>query len=886
MNSKQLNIFKKSVQKIDFTLDNSCELLKMYTPIQCRQLIARLLLDYGKIDDISIILKHMHINPDHIPDKEQVDSLFMAIKSLLHDVIKINEYHRTSDIIDEVSFKKWFPKCNNILPLTWINVNRDYIYNSHGLRILINRYLRPNEPIQFCMLRMAKLLFGTDWDDFDRDEQYGGWFMFYTLLSCGFVHISSVLADADQADPTIISGEACRLVVATKNYDREFIKQMEEVSKMISLGVGVGMGASTIPRVGTKENGKIHGGFRNVVKKLDSCNQLSIYERKPKIALYISIHNDTIFDVFDLRTPTKEHIENVFFGVMINDYYMYCLRNKYMWYLFPGNVTLNGKYLSDFSGAEYVTMYKKFVDAKLYTRKIMATDLMELLLNSIAESGSPYVIWDDVVNRYNNHMHLGKIKTLNLCAEITNYASYEETSSCTLISLNFAMFSDFQSVQTSLFEYLRHVDPVFNDLYWNIIDFYNQTDLLYLEQMKFSYMLGYMGTWMLNMFMGKDRKQRELGISPMGIYDMAVMTNSEPEKLIGPVSDTMYLGAIQSSCKYSHDYNVICNRYMGSPFSMGRPQWMLRNKQTYIKWPKVVFSNMRAGMANSMLTAQAPTATTAMLCGVTDSVTLPLSILMSKESENGRNAVITYGILNHILCNSDHKFNLKNDISLQVELYAKSAPFIDQSQSTIFHIDLTKQNIFNLLKATYLAELKTAIYYIIPKPINPTLNIIRSTVELAEHYATKFQKNINQIKNIEDDKGLNNTCNNYNNTNDSEINTTVESLAATDDDDDDDALYSKIITSVAMASVEKRINHISINANNKTSLPIAIVNNNTNNKSSNDIDNYDDDDDFYYKRNYIDNVGNTENCTISNNNIPTTSTTICNINTHCDTCAL
>jgi len=722
----------------------------MKTPYQLKLKFAQIYNSCGGDKNCNIV--DIAYNLDFIQEIDVYDGKSMEKRQLLEhtiqmlysDVVDIYEYRKVCDEIDPDSFKKWFPDYPLEL-LHWLDDDRDFIYNSHGLRLLKNRYLRKNEPIQYCMLRIARLF--VDCNDITNisTSEYHYWILYYHLLSCGFMQVSSILADSENADETIIRGEACRLVVATKDYGREFIKQMESICTMISLGVGVGLDVSTVPLNGQKKNGHIHGGFFAVTKKLDSCNYLSIYERKPKIALYLSIHNDSIYEAFDLRHPAKEHVENVFFGVMINDYFMKCLRKNQPWYLFPGNVTLNGQNLSDFKNEEYEIMYKRFVAAKLYTKATTAQELMDRLLTSLCESGSPYVIWDDIVNRYSNHSHLGKIKTLNLCAEITNYSSPKESSSCTLLSMNCGMFKDFPLISEAIYSYLQKVDTVFDK---HIASYDNA------EECKFTYMLGYMGTRALNDFMGKDRKNREIGINPMGVYDMAIINDKNPIDIVGEISEAMYLGCIRASCEYFQQYNVKCNRFDGSHFNDGVPQWMLRDTTTHIEWPEYVYKMMRNGMANSMLTSQAPTATTSMLCGVTESVMIPLNIITSKESENGRNALISYGIMHFILNRCNETFILDDDIDTQIAMYAKSAPFIDQSQSTMFSIELnknTKQTLFDLLKKTYFAELKTAIYYIMPKSLNPTLSIIRSTTEMhQEHYKQK-SNDTNRNVNITDD---------------------------------------------------------------------------------------------------------------------------------------
>nr|WAQ80055.1 RR1 protein [Oryctes rhinoceros nudivirus] len=660
-----------------------------------------------------------------------------ALNLLKFDLSTIHKYRDSeSDPVNGETFRKWFPNIGNadIDVLSWLDTDRDFIYSSHGMRLLKNRYLLPAEPIQYCMLRIAKLFSrrnssnnsssSSDGNSID-DINFQLWRLMYDVLSCGYMHTSSILADADNADKNIVPGEACRLLVCNPDYDRAFVNQINEICNLISLGVGVGMSASTVPLHGYAVNGKIRGGFKSFARKLDSCNYLSIYERKPKIAIYIEMHNDTIYEAFELRNPLTNHLENVFVGIMVPDYFIECYENDEDWYLFPGDAKLDGRTLCEFTGDEYKRMYKRFVEANLYTNKVSSSALMDDLVTCISETGSPYVVWSDNVNRFSNHKHLGKIKTLNLCAEIANYASVGKSSSCTLMSVNFAMYREFPDVLDRVYAFVEEhseFDAGYNGFHRAASEFQHAT------MSKYAYAMGFVATWALNMFMGVTRKQRELGVSPLGAYDMAIMDGVDPVKVIAELSEAMYKGCIYSSCKFARMYDVECAYYKGSPFSEGIPQWLLRDERKIITtdWTKTC-ELMRTKMANSQLTAQAPTATTSMLVGEAESVTIPMSIVMARESENGRNDLICYGLLYKLLMEPAEPLHLDNDIDRQLLMYARSAPFIDQSQSTMFSIVLSRQNILNLIMDTYYLKLKTAIYYTLPKQINNTLTIVRQT---------------------------------------------------------------------------------------------------------------------------------------------------------------
>ena len=60
---------------------------------------------------------------------------------------------------------------------------------------------------------------------------------------------------------------------------------------------------------------------------------------------------------------------------------------------------------------------------------------MEKILETQMETGLPYIGFKDNVNRKTNHNNLGTIKCSNLCIEICEFSSPDETAVCNLASI-------------------------------------------------------------------------------------------------------------------------------------------------------------------------------------------------------------------------------------------------------------------------------------------------------------------------------------------------------------------------------------------------------------------------------------------------------------------
>ena len=599
-----------------------------------------------------------------------------------------------------------------------IDQNRDFIYTAAGVKLLENRYMFIDEPIQLCMIRLALIL--TEHCPTLLKSAYD-------MISCGMIQVSSAVAATEHflkennnnsATSAVYPGEACRLMVAKDGYSYELVRQIEKVCTLISMGVGVGYGVSNLPLYGKKDRGFVRSGFNSLIKRLNACNFVTLHERKPKVALYLHVHNDTLFEALNVKVPSKIPVDNVFIGLMIPDYFMECVKKDEAWYLFSGDIEVDGARLSDYYGNEYRVEYEKWVRKKLYTQRYNAREIMDRILESLIQSGSPYIIWLDALNEYNNQKAFGTLKTLNLCAEITNYTDSELDSSCTLLSCNMAMYKDFPRV--------------LHDLYFTLcrdmgVDYRCEDFGEYADVARYAYMLGYLGTRFLNSLLGKERKRREIGLNPLGVYDMALMTMNDdhlsPQKICAIVCESLYKGAIQSSCDLYQKIGIKCVMYDMSKFASGVPQWMLRGVQPVSDWSSLL-PRMTQGMSNSMLTAQAPTATTSMLVGVTESVSLPISAFVAKESDNGRDKFITYGLM-YRCAYKKTLLPVKNDIDSQLAMYKDSLPYVDHSQSAMFTISLDEQQIFDLIVKTYKARMKTGIYYLLFKQEHPTLDGIK-----------------------------------------------------------------------------------------------------------------------------------------------------------------
>ncbi|WP_245575493.1 class 1b ribonucleoside-diphosphate reductase subunit alpha [Gulosibacter molinativorax] len=183
------------------------------------------------------------------------------------------------------------------------------------------------------------------------------------------------------------------------------------------------------------------------------ANQLGA--RQGAGAVYLNAHHPDIMRFLDTKRENadeKIRIKTLSLGVVIPDITFELAKNKQPMYLFsPYDVErVYGKPFGDISVSE---KYHEMVDdARIRKTKIDAREFFQTLAEIQFESGYPYIMYEDTVNRANPIE--GRINMSNLCSEILQVnspstynadLSYDEIGddiSCNLGSMNIALAMD------------------------------------------------------------------------------------------------------------------------------------------------------------------------------------------------------------------------------------------------------------------------------------------------------------------------------------------------------------------------------------------------------------------------------------------------------------
>ncbi|EIC84360.1 ribonucleotide-diphosphate reductase subunit alpha [Serratia sp. M24T3] len=224
-------------------------------------------------------------------------------------------------------------------------------------------------------------------------------------------------------------------------------------------GGGVAFMLTNIREVGApiKRIENQSSGVIPIMKMLEDAfsyaNQLGA--RQGAGAVYLNAHHPDILRFLDTKRENadeKIRIKTLSLGVVIPDITFELAKNNEDMYLFsPYHVEkVYGKPMSEISISE---KYREMVnDKRIHKTKINAREFFQVLAEIQFESGYPYMMFEDTVNRANPIK--GRINMSNLCSEIlqvnsaTVYGedlSYQQVGkdiSCNLGSLNIAAAMD------------------------------------------------------------------------------------------------------------------------------------------------------------------------------------------------------------------------------------------------------------------------------------------------------------------------------------------------------------------------------------------------------------------------------------------------------------
>lgn len=327
----------------------------------------------------------------------------------------------------------------SVVPSIQIDRSRDALLTDFGKKTLEDRYLLAGESYQDMFARVATA-FSDNADHAQRVYDYMSklWFMPATpVLSNG---------GADRGLPI-----SCFLNAVGDSLDGIQSVWNENVS-LASNGGGIGTYWGGVRSIGEKVKGAGQtSGIIPFIRVMDSLT-LAISQgslRRGSAAVYLDIHHPEIEEFLEIRKPSGDFNRkslNLHHGISITDEFMHAVRD--------------GKPFGLRSPKNNEVL--KTVDARTLWQKILEIRL---------QTGEPYLIFSDTVNRQmpQHQKDLGlKVKQSNLCAEIMlhtgrDHLGVDRTAVCCLSSVNAETFLEWREEPQFVEDVMRFLDNVLED---------------------------------------------------------------------------------------------------------------------------------------------------------------------------------------------------------------------------------------------------------------------------------------------------------------------------------------------------------------------------------------------------------------------------------------
>ena len=321
-----------------------------------------------------------------------------------------------------------------------VDRTRDALLTDFGRATLGDRYTMPGESFQDVFARVASY-YGDDPGHAQRIYDY--------ISRLWFMPATPVLSNGGTKRGLPIS---CFLNEASDSLDG-IVDLWNENVWLASRGGGIGSYWGNLRSIGEKVglNGKTSGVIP-FIRVMDSLT-LAISQgslRRGSAAVYLPVSHPEIEEFVELRRPTggdpNRKALNLHHGILVPDAFMRAVESDDAWAL-----------TSPKDGS--------------IIRRIQARALWIRILTARIETGEPYLIFSDQVNRAmpTHHKLMGlEVKTSNLCSEITlptgiDQHGKQRTAVCCLSSLNLEAWMEWKDHKLFIEDVMRFLDNVLQD---------------------------------------------------------------------------------------------------------------------------------------------------------------------------------------------------------------------------------------------------------------------------------------------------------------------------------------------------------------------------------------------------------------------------------------
>lgn len=416
-------------------------------------------------------------------------------------------------------------------------------------------------------------------------------------------------------------------------------------------------------------------------------------KRQGSFAPYIEPTHPDLYAFIDLKKESGDdhsRAHDIYPALWMSDLFFKRKAARGMWSFFSPN-----KYpeLHELWGDAYERRYEELEAAKAYTHQIPVMDVWKKILNSLFETGHPWITFKDECNRRSPQQHAGVVHSSNLCTEITLNTSDDETAVCNIGSVNMAKIKSMPHLEQVVNVAMRMLD--------NVID------------------INYYGS---DRARASNLKHRPVGLGLMGYTEFLVSRGIDWESqehldAADELMENFSYYAIAASSRLAEERGAYAS-YEGSLWSQGifpidtakEAGKALTNRELSKDWPALRARVKQFGMRNSNTMAIAPTATISNIVGTTATIEPIFQREVTKKNMSGA-FIVTDPCLRYgrpELC----KEAFEIDPMWLIKAAAVRQKWLDQAQSTNIFVkaSVKGKDLDQIYTVAHTLGLKTTYY--------------------------------------------------------------------------------------------------------------------------------------------------------------------------------
>jgi len=500
-----------------------------------------------------------------------------------------------------------------------------------GLRTVYDRYLLRDpftrkvvETPQYFFLRVACGLAGTPVEAIQ----------FYQLIaSHDYMPSSPTLFNSGTKHAQMSS---CYLHDSPLDSLESIYDAYKSVAMLSKFSGGIGLAFHRVRSEGSliRATNGLSNGIVPWLRTLDSSvaavNQGG--KRKGACCVYLEPWHADIEQFLELRDNTGDlsrRTYNLNLANWIPDLFMRRVEEDGIWSLFDPKET---PHLPDLFGDEFTAAYEKAEAEKLFTRQIKARELYARMMRSLAETGNGWMTFKDACNlKCNQTGKPGSVVHLsNLCTEITEVTSRDETAVCNLGSINLA-----RHVKDGAFDFEKLAETV--RIAVPMLD--RVIDINYYPVPQAA---------------SANERWRPVGLGIMGLQDVFFQLrlpfdSPEARYLSAKIQEEIYYHALVASTNIAEKDGAHPS-FAETRLAEGKLQFDLWGVKPAdeTRWNALRERILKHGVRNSLLIAIAPTATIASIVGCYECIEPQISNLFKRETLSGEFLQVNRYLVNEL----------------------------------------------------------------------------------------------------------------------------------------------------------------------------------------------------------------------------------------------